>query len=386
MAEKKKSVFGDVRSRNVFVSIIAMSGLMVVAAIFLSGGKDEGAVEMQSEVAATKKTNSKPGGNNSPRYQQYVKDENEDRAEEAESTGGSSIPTIFSGGITEEPFIVEEEEMQEPATSASQSGSKNEAPSTVEQQQVQPVVVREVNKAKMAQMKALMTSWSESSGTSHIGLKVVPQYKPEVVIAANSVEQEPEVDKLMYRAGSMISAVIDTELSSDYPGAVRASVVSGPLRGAYVIGSFQRQQDTVLLSFNSISLKGVGSKGVSMVAVDPHTGNSGVKSEVDNHYLSRYASLMGGVFVSSLGIYGELTGEENTASTTDANGNTVVTRGEITESDKIIAAVGGGFTTIADNAGEEIAAGFDRAVTVKVNQGQAINLFVLQDIPESILK
>lgn len=384
MAEAKKKLFKDGRSRTIFIVTGAVTVLAMGSGLMLSGkGAEQG---LNSGVAPVASVNSAPGGNTAPRYQQYVKDENNDRAEEAEATGGSAIPTIFTGStVDEEPFIVEDESPVTPAASTQQTQS----PTQATQQTYQAPVPREPSKAMAAQMKALMGSWSRDIETASGNFQVVQKdVVDDVVITGDDGQGDsaPVTEPPLYRAGSMISAVIDTELSSDYPGKVRATIVSGPLRGAYVIGSFKRQQDTVLLEFSTLSLPSKGSQAVSMVAVDPHTGNSGIQSDVDYHTLYRYASLMGGVLVRSLGVYGELTAQESTGSTTDANGNTVVTRGEIDDSDKVVAALGEGFQGVADSAGSSVGEGFNREATVTVKQNESINLFVLQDLPKSLLK
>jgi len=377
-----KHAFSDPKKRNNFILVLVVSAVGIAVAVVLSGrGAD--AIKMGSSVVAPKATDSTPGGNTNPRYQQYVKEENDDRASEAEESGGSSIPTIFTRGETDDPFLVSDPDVDEiddyQPSASSRSGVKTH---------LQELPPRELNAALDAQMVALMKSWSADKGTASAQFGVVAA----VPLPSGTTEEGTGTDerdsKVLYRAGKMIPAVIDTLLSTDHPGPVRATIVAGHFKGSYVIGRFTRQKDTVLLEFPTLSLDesgaGAGSHSVSLIAVDPGTGNSGIQSDVDHHYLYRYASLLGGVLVRSLGVYGELSAEENTRSTTDSNGNTVVNRGETKESDKIKAAIGSGFESISDDAGDDISDGFDLESTVTVKQGEYINLLVMQDITDEI--
>jgi hypothetical protein len=54
-------------------------------------------------------------------------------------------------------------------------------------------------------------------------------------------------------------------------------------------------------------------------------------------------------------------------------------------SDKVLASIGKGASDVTDDLGDDIDEGFNRAPTVTVEPGTAVNLFVLADIREDIL-
>ncbi len=90
--------------------------------------------------------------------------------------------------------------------------------------------------------------------------------------------------------GDLVMAVLDTDLNSDEPGPVRATVAAGPLKGAVLLGSFRRGSEAVILEFNTLSFDRF-TAGVQAVGIDVETYRTYLATGVDKHILSRYIGL-----------------------------------------------------------------------------------------------
>ena len=71
---------------------------------------------------------------------------------------------------------------------------------------------------------------------------------------------------------------MDTSVNSDEQGPVLATIVSGKLKGAKLIGSFSgpsQNSDKITLSFNTMTIPGgSGSISINAYAIDPNTART----------------------------------------------------------------------------------------------------------------
>lgn len=103
------------------------------------------------------------------------------------------------------------------------------------------------------------------------------------------------------KAGSIIFAVLDTGLNSDEKSPILATIVTGDLKGAKLIGDFDRIDKKVLIRFNLINVPSFDHTfGINAVAIDPNTARTALAGSVNNHYLLRYGTLFASSFLSGL--------------------------------------------------------------------------------------
>ena len=100
-------------------------------------------------------------------------------------------------------------------------------------------------------------------------------------------------------AGEIAYAQLLIEANSDVPGPILAEIVSGPLAGSRVLGSFQVNRELLTLNFNTIVIDDK-SIGISAIAVDPATTSTGMATDVDHHYLQRIILPMAARFIEGM--------------------------------------------------------------------------------------
>jgi len=172
-----------------------------------------------------------------------------------------------------------------------------------------------------------------------------------------------------FQVGDILYAVVEQYLNTDEPvPAFLATVVSGPLKGAKIIGQFTRVDDRMTLAFQRLVHNNKVWK-FSGYAVDPETTSGALASGVDYHRLSRW----GGLIVSSL-LKGWASATEKSGQTVAISDGTVVSGvPDYSFVDELLIASGEVGTQLAEKASQN----FDRAPTVHLEQGVPVGIVVL---------
>ena len=90
-------------------------------------------------------------------------------------------------------------------------------------------------------------------------------------------------------AGTAHYAVLDLAVDSRHAAPVVATLLSGPLRGARLVGSFEHHGDAMLLRFGRLATRTGDMVAVEAWAVSPDCGCYGIAGTVDHHWFARVA-------------------------------------------------------------------------------------------------
>lgn len=103
------------------------------------------------------------------------------------------------------------------------------------------------------------------------------------------------------KAGTIMFATLDSGVDSDEQSPILATVLTGQLKGAKVIGNFEREDQKLVLKFNLMNVPAFDkSIAVNAVAIDQNTASTAVSGNVNNHYLLRYGTLFASSFLSGI--------------------------------------------------------------------------------------
>lgn len=182
----------------------------------------------------------------------------------------------------------------------------------------------------------------------------------------------------LIKAGTIIFAVLDTAVDSDYPDTpVMATVIQGEYKGAKLLGRMQKgagpMQDKVSLTFNLMSMdRWPSNKSVTAFAIDPDTARTAIASGVDHHYMMRYGAIMATSFLSG---YANAIMTAGSTSTTGVFGTTVA-RPELSPGNRLAVGLGQVGTTLGSAVQQYV----NRAITVKVNAGVGLGILFMSDM------
>jgi len=260
----------------------------------------------------------KAGSNATPEYRKMVGDSNHSKEQAALSTGKSFVPNPLGAAG---PEVLPPP--QPPGPPANKAGALQNAADrdqarrlAQERRQEQRIQERERQKAESVRDKAMLSEMAAinqsvyGTGGTETG---VADDRPKamrnaavhpVPAKAPSPPGPPPVPasllKLL-RPGRIYYGEVDTEVNSDVPGPVLATIQTGKLKGARLLGGFTKAGDYVLLKFSSMTLPNSDVYPVTAYALNPHKLQAGMASDVNHHYIERYGSMLLGAFLYGFG-------------------------------------------------------------------------------------
>lgn len=200
------------------------------------------------------------------------------------------------------------------------------------------------------------SSGTGGSGVGSSGDTAQSQYNPDL----------PTIN-----AGTLSYAILGPGINTDEPGPVWADIVSGPAKGARVLGSFTTNPESATITFDVMSINGYD-VDIQAYAVDPDTERTGIQDAVNHHYLERYGMLIAAAFVQG---YAE--SMTDTTTVVQPDGTSTTTRQALPDAgDQLMAGVG--------KAGEKLVPimekRFDRPNTITTKKGRPIGILFMRGI------
>lgn len=202
----------------------------------------------------------------------------------------------------------------------------------------------------------------------------------QVVTGPNQVAVLQKPQKALILTGDILFAVIDTAVNSDEPGPILATIVSGKLNGAKLIGSFTLPNDAskMVISFNTLSVPGAASStAISAYAVDANTARTALASTVNKHYFAKFGALFASSFLEGFGNAFQSANTTVTVGGTGGGGNVTIQNG-IGRSALENAVIG--LATVGKNWGQYAQQQMNKPSTVQVFSGTPIGVLFTQDL------
>lgn len=329
----------DIWNNNPVVKIIAVLIGVILVILLLVFLLSEDA-KNDSRVGYTPDQNEAPGGEVSQAYGDAIEQVNETRTDVAlQNPDVSAIPIPYN--LEEQDLLTETDDGPpfdnfDPLAAWRQNAVSQEEEPAIEEEPVlapyegpiapqplpgpSPDVVNSLAQAMAQQMSDILgnhnieapkimqvtsadylTAGDDVSGGDVTLVDTDGDGIPDTPISGDALSDEEElVETILIPAGTINYAQIMLEANSDVPGPVLAQLVSGPLTGAKLIGTFESTGDYLILSFNTIVVDGVG-QSIEATAIDPATTLPGVVTKSDQRYFSRVILPAAGAFLEGVG-------------------------------------------------------------------------------------
>jgi intracellular multiplication protein IcmE len=314
------------------VGIVAGALAVIVGGIVLFGGDKE--QQNMSRVTGAADVSQAPATDTvSESYRQAIEERNIQQRETALREGGSAIPEPIST-MESRVTLDENEAAEEDPLARWRRLQEERQQQAVQQQQIQQRQQPQFNQpnpqvdivnnlaAAMAEQMSSILEGIQPVSPQHV--QVTAPNHPNAVSGAmgggfqQAATQQmqggqfagmpgqqqqaaaPQVVDILIPAGTIEYAQLITEANTDAPGPVLAQIVSGPLAGSRMLGSFDEQQEYLTLDFTTIVVEGI-SYGIDAVALDPKTTRPGLVTEIDRRYFSRIVLPAAASFLEGLG-------------------------------------------------------------------------------------
>jgi len=186
--------------------------------------------------------------------------------------------------------------------------------------------------------------------------------------------EEEVVETILVPAGTINYAQMLVEANSDIPGPVLAQLVSGPLSGARLIGSFTATEEHLILTFNTIIVDGLN-QSISAVAIDPNTTLTGIATDVEKRYWSRIILPAAARFIEGLGS----AISQTTDSVTTSGNTTTYNRSKLDWKQQLGKGAEEGASKIGDFLEDR---GDQMGPLIRVARGTPIGIFFMQPVLE----
>ena len=181
----------------------------------------------------------------------------------------------------------------------------------------------------------------------------------------------------VYKAGTILFAVLDTGINSDEQSPILATVVQGKLAGAKLLGNFQRVEKKVILQFGVLNVPHVSTSiGINAVAIDPDTAHTVLATNVDSHYLLRFGSMFASSFISGLGQAIQTSGSATTTTIGTGGVSQQNTFPQLNTTQKALVALG----NVGQQIGNMLSPIFNTPPTVEVKSGTSMGILIMSDL------
>lgn len=393
--ENLKALWADPKAKLAIIltGIVVVFGTVLGLAALKSKEPPQ-ALQPDIKLSDTPNLNSVPGATSNPKYAEAANDANNKKFDIADQQGGTALPTP----IKLDDSYKKETDNQLPSSPISPSPPPPPpAPAPAPTGQVAnqaPVVMAGATSATALpppqnlgrQVDLLVERWAPTGmvlETDYTGVKP-PTTQPSTSASFTQAGGMQQVanqtvsnQKVLIRSGTILHAVLKTGVNSDEPGPVLAEIISGPYRGASVIGMVtgsNQNAENVVLQFNSLAPTNTEtSLQMQGYAVNPDSSNLGLATDVDHHYLERFGLVFAAAFLQG---YGQAVQQSGATAVVNPLGGTTVVNPTTTATQQSKIALG----TVGQSMAQAFSKNTQRPTTIKVAAGTPIGILVMQDV------
>lgn len=387
---------GSVVQNNAMVKVAIIAGvfIVIIGGLVLFGGGDESETRSQMRVDNPGNVREVPGGEDElpPSYQDALEQYNEEGVEEAIKQDDSFIPVPTSptkntgiqvpgdGGLQEDPLerwrmLQEEAARQKQRQLAVEEEVDDGGAAERRRQAVQELASNML--ASMEQLSSINYTRPLNSNDITSADYYAELFAEDEEGVIDPGAQLPQEVNVIIPEGEIEYAQMLIQANSDIPGPVLAQIVTGPLAGKRVVGSFSREEKYLVMTFETVIIDGQ-SVPINAVAVDPDTNLTGVVTDVDNRYFKRLILPVAANFIE--GLAGAIAETRTTTTTTTDVTSVTESNNELDTEEEVATAIEEAGEKISEFVEEEA----DRTeILVKVAAGTPVGILFLEPVVEA---
>lgn len=347
--------------------VVTAIAVVVILAGFAVFAPEKPASSTKMVAPRTESVTGQAGGEGSDEYNQKLKEHDARQANEALKAGQSFVPTPVG---QKRPVVGKKEETPTPSPTA--APVVKTAPVRTQTTDNNTMLKRMVDDLDALDTKLSSISAGEGKIVYLREFEEIPASTP-VVAALETTQSENTSEIVEFKPGDLLYAIVDTGVNSDVPSAVLVTVTSGTYRNARLMGSFQRYDERLVLTFNRVVLPSGETAQVEAYAVDPSTTEASVASSVNTHFFSRWGGLIASAFLEGLGTAKRYSGAQSTIYGSGGDITDQMVWNTYNVEDQAWIAAG----KVGEKAGKIFEKEFDRPPTVRLESGTPIGVLIV---------
>jgi len=409
--ENYKNLWKNPKSKTYIIVVVAVLVGVGVWGV-MKGNENDTPAQLAgaSSVPNAPNVTTTPGSSTDPNYNSLVDKSNNQKIQQAQQVGGSVLPVVSNKANIDktDPFdklnndnVQQVDAAPKPVTPPPVVQPVVQQPQQIQQVAPQQPQDQQVNTQSLQsmdkQLALYMEAWKPKESMQEISFKANQQgqggqgQNGQANMGGNqgqgnsqqtqnnasnnnqNAAQNTKQGAAFVRAGTIVPAVMMTAINSDEPGPVLAEVVTGPLKGARLIGELKAANQTVTVQFTQLSMPGaVKTYQISSYAVDANTARTGLATDVNNHYFLRYGLQLAAAFISG---YGQAVQNMGSTTTTSALGGSTTTYGSLSHKQIGESALG----SVGETLGQNLKQDSNKAPTVTVDSGTSVGILFMAD-------
>lgn len=356
-----QSLSGVLKNPTVKVGVIVVGVLAVVAGLVLFGGKKTDKTWSMLK-GSNANVDQAPGTSDiSPVMREAIEDVNKKNAEEAERKEGSAIPIPVQPmsdrvKLSDSDDAMPEDPLERWRRIQEDRQKRQETGKTVKQVDPNAEAIDNLAKAISSQMGQILKAQklneleykdiADADFLQNIRDKEEGERKKalEEQKDKTGADGSKKILNVIVPAGTIEYAQMLTEANSDMPGPVLAQIVTGPLAGSRVLGSFKTEDEYLIIDFNSVVIDGIATS-MDGVAMDPDTTRLGLVTDIDHRYFKRIVLPAAAAFVE--GMSGAIADAGSTTVTVDT-GTAVQSQNDLGTKEEAFKGVSEGVSKISE--------------------------------------
>jgi intracellular multiplication protein IcmE len=329
----------------------------------------------------------------SPQYASELGRADEQRIEQARNSGGSAIPTIRPG-TQEQLNPVPLLDPVKDDTPVIEAPKVDVAPIVLDTPPAAPIpivaappVMAQTNPANVENIKTYMSSLRRPNPVAEVTTYADPerfaqqaaqQTSPAAETPATTATAEAQSKVKLPLAGKILYAQMVSRADSDAPGPVLAKIVQGEYAGATLIGSFQKAENALVISFDRMTVENTRdgdeineTVAIEAIAVSTDYIGTALATHVDRHLFQKIGI---GFLAGFAEGFGDAISQKGETTINGTNGTVTTRTGDLSTKEELYAAGG----KAVANTGSILMDEFGRRpTTVRVESGTPIGVLFL---------
>lgn len=328
----------------------------------------------------------------SQQYSEELGKADQQRIEAARDSGGSAIPTLRPGTTEQltpvpllDPVIDETPVVETPKIDAAPIVLNTPPPAAVPIVTAPPSVMAQNNPANIDALKDYMGQIRRPNPVAEVitygdpanFAQQAPQQTAPAATASTADAAAQSKVKLPL-AGKILYAQMISRADSDAPGPVLARIVQGDYAGATLIGSFQKAENALIISFNRMTVE-TDKEGeeinetvaIEAIAVSTDYIGTALATSVDRHLFQKIGI---GFLAGFAEGFGDAISQKGQTTISGTTGTVTTSTGDLSTEEELYAAGG----KAVSNTGSILMDEFGRRpTTVRVESGTPIGVLFL---------
>lgn len=384
------TTLGDMWRNNPLVKIGVIAGglITIIGAIILFGGSKQPV--LVSRMKTGQDVNQPPGGEVPDSYREAVKEVNTARTEEAIRKQQSAIPTPIDTPVARLNLPEEEGTLEDPLERWRRIQEERQRQTSAKKPE--PVktdpyasAIDALAQSMANQMEGVLTARKpiapkhmEITEIDYLEERAAKKKKEQAETAAATAGQtaEEQIVNILIPSGKIEYGQLIVEANSDAPGPILAHLVSGPFAGSRLIGTFKKEEEFLVLEFNSIVIDGIGHR-MKAVAIDPETTSIAMATEVDHRYFTRVILPAAAAFIEGMGSAIADTGSTTSVSTS----STTTSSPELDSREELFKGVEEAAKKVSEILDENAK---DTETLVRVESGTPMGIFFVEPVTDDL--